>query len=63
LHKICQVNLNYDENRARDLYKKVKYLVGEGIDPQLENVMDKKAVDYAMEDNIKVKTVEWLLKQ
>ncbi|MGF7027137.1 MULTISPECIES: ankyrin repeat domain-containing protein [Sphingobacterium] len=63
LHKICQVNLNYDENRARDLYKKVKYLVGEGIDPQLENIMDKKAVDYAMEDNIKVKTVEWLLKQ
>jgi ankyrin repeat protein len=63
LHKICQVNLNYDETRARDLYKKAKYLVGKGIDPQLENIMDKKAVDYAMEENIKIKTVEWLLKQ
>lgn len=63
LHKVCQVDLNYDENKARDLYKKVRYLVGEGIDPQVENIADKKAVDYAMEDNIKVKTVEWLLKQ
>ncbi|MNW15076.1 hypothetical protein D3C71_2134740 [compost metagenome] len=63
LHKVCQVNLNYDENKSRDLYKKVKYLVGEGVDPQLENVADKKAVDYAMEENVKVKTVEWLLKQ
>jgi hypothetical protein len=63
LHKVCQVDLNYDENKARDLYKKVRYLVGEGIDPQLENIADKKAVDYAMEDNIKVKAVEWLLKQ
>lgn len=63
LHKVCQVDLNYDENKARDLYKKVRYLVGEGIDPQLDNIADKKAVDYAMEDNIKVKTVEWLLKQ
>ncbi len=63
LHKVCQVDLNYDENKARDLYKKVRYLVEEGIDPQVENIADKKAVDYAMEDNIKVKTVEWLLKQ
>lgn len=63
LHKVCQVDLNYDENKARDLYKKVKYLVGKGVDPQLENTKDKKAVDYAMEDNLKVKTVEWLLKQ
>lgn len=63
LHKVCQVAINYDENKARDLYKKVKYLVGEGVDPQVENRMDKKAVDYAMEDNLKVKTVEWLLKQ
>ncbi|WP_433901747.1 ankyrin repeat domain-containing protein [Sphingobacterium puteale] len=63
LHKVCQVDINYDESKARDLYKKVKYLVGEGIDPQVENIKDKKAVDYAMEDNLKVKTVEWLLKQ
>jgi len=63
LHKVCQVDLNYDENKARDLYKKVKYLVDKGVDPQLENTADKKAVDYAMDDNIKVKTVEWLLKR
>jgi len=63
LHKVCQEQINYDENKARDLYKKVKFLVAEGIDPQVENGNDKKAVDYAMEDNLKVKTVEWLLKQ
>ncbi|QIH36783.1 ankyrin repeat domain-containing protein [Sphingobacterium sp. DR205] len=63
LHKVCQEQINYDENKARDLYKKVKFLVAEGIDPQIENSKDKKAVDYAMEDNLKVKTVEWLLKQ
>lgn len=63
LHKVCQVDFNYDENKARDLYKKVRYLVGQGINPQLENIADKRAVDYAMEDNIKLKTVEWLLKQ
>jgi ankyrin repeat protein len=63
LHKVCQEQINYDENKARDLYKKVKFLVAEGIDPHVENENDKKAVDYAMEDNLKVKTVEWLLKQ
>ncbi|GAA4786611.1 hypothetical protein GCM10023231_13330 [Olivibacter ginsenosidimutans] len=63
LHKVCQVELNYDENKARDLYRKVKYLIQQGINPQIENTEDKKAVDYAMADNLKVKTVEWLLKQ
>lgn len=63
LHKVCQENLNHDENKARELYRKVKYLVGEGVDPQSENRLDKKAVDYAMDDNLKIKTVEWLLKQ
>lgn len=62
LHKVCQVNINYDESKARDLYKKVKYLVDKGVDPRIENSSDKKAVDYAMEDNLKIKTVEWLLK-
>lgn len=63
LHKVCQVELNYDENKARDLYRKVKYLVNQGLDPHVENTADKKAIDYAMADNLKVKTVEWLLKQ
>lgn len=63
LHKACQVEINYDESKARDLYKKAKYLVSAGVDPQAEDSKDKKAVDYAMGDNLKIKTVEWLLKQ
>lgn len=62
LHKVCLYNINYEENKARELYKKVKFLLRCGVDPQLENTEDKKAVDYAMYDNLKVKTVELLLK-
>lgn len=62
LHKVCLYDINYEESKARDLYKKVKYLLQSGVDPQIENTEDKKAVDYAMRDNLKVKTVELLLK-
>ncbi len=63
LHKVCRVDLNYDEGKAKDLYRKVKFLLKQGIDPAVENTEDKKAVDYAMDDNLKAKTVELLLRQ
>lgn len=62
LHKVCRIDLNYDEGKARELYRKVKFLLKQGVDPAVENVEDKKAVDYAMGDNLKAKTVELLLK-
>ena len=63
LHKVCRFNVNYEEKAAKDLYRKVKLLLKAGTDPNIENTADKKAVDYAMEDNLKTKTVELLLNQ
>lgn len=63
LHKVCMFNLNYDEPKAKELYRKVKFLLQQGLDAKLENIADKKAVDYAMGDNLKSKTVELLLAQ
>ncbi|MGJ1430289.1 ankyrin repeat domain-containing protein [Sphingobacterium spiritivorum] len=63
LHKVCRFNVNYEEKAAKDLYRKVKLLLKAGTDPNVENTADKKAVDYAMEDNLKTKTVELLLNQ
>lgn len=63
LHKACMVALNHDEQKAKDLYRKVKYLLKKGVDPGIENLEDKKAVDYTMTDNLKVKSLELLLSQ
>ncbi|MEH6307027.1 ankyrin repeat domain-containing protein [Olivibacter sp. CPCC 100613] len=63
LHKVCMLDLNYDEPKAKELYRKVKFLLQQGVDSQVENTADKKAVDYAMGDNLKAKTVELLLAQ
>lgn len=63
LHKVCMLDLNYDEPKAKELYRKVKFLLQQGVDAKIENVADKKAVDYAMGDNLKSKTVELLLAQ
>ncbi|QNL48193.1 ankyrin repeat domain-containing protein [Olivibacter sp. SDN3] len=62
LHKVCRFDINFDANKARDLYKKVKFLIKSGVDTTVENTEDKKAVDYAMGDDLKTKTVELLLK-
>ncbi|GGC41636.1 hypothetical protein GCM10011386_37210 [Parapedobacter defluvii] len=62
LHKVCRVDLNYEEAKAKELYRKVKFLLKQGVDPRIENTEDKKAVDYAIDDNLKAKTVELLLK-
>ncbi|SEN55020.1 Ankyrin repeat [bacterium A37T11] len=63
LIKVCQVNTNHEEALAKDLYRKVKYLLKAGADPSMEDRFDKKAVDYAMDDNMKAKIVETLLEK
>lgn len=63
LFKVCQVEPNYDEAVAKDLYRKVKYLLKAGAETSIEDRFDKKAVDYAMSDNLKAKIVETLLEK
>lgn len=60
LIKVCKINPNHDESVAKDLYRKVKYLLKSGADSLIEDRFDKKAIDYAMEDNMKSKIVETL---
>ncbi|MBT1687618.1 ankyrin repeat domain-containing protein [Dawidia soli] len=61
LHKVCAINPNYEQNKAREIYKKAKMLLDAGADPTLTNTQDKKAMDLAAGDNLKAKTVEILL--
>lgn len=63
LMKVCQINPNFEESVAKDLYRKIKYLLKAGADPSVEDRFDKKAIDYAMEDNMKSKIVETLLEK
>ncbi|MBK1442372.1 ankyrin repeat domain-containing protein [Parapedobacter sp. ISTM3] len=62
LHKVCADELNYDQNKARELYRKAKLLLGKGADPSIRNSQDKTAADLAANDNLKEKTVALLLK-
>ncbi len=62
LHKVCADDLNYDQNKARELYRKVKLLLARGADPSIRNNEDKTAVDLAANDNLKEKAVALLLK-
>ena len=61
LMKVCAYPSNHEEPKAKDSYRKVKMLLKNGADPELENTEDKKAVDYAMEDQLKTKIVQVLL--
>ncbi|GAA0542334.1 ankyrin repeat domain-containing protein [Chitinophaga japonensis] len=62
LHKVCGYNVNYDQEAARQLYRKVKMLIAAGADVNISNDQDQRPVDLAAQDNLKVKTVELLLK-
>lgn len=61
LHKVCGLNVNYEQDKAKEIYKKVKLLLAAGADKSLTNDQDKTAADLAGDDNLKSKTVELLL--
>ena len=62
LHRVCVFDLNHDQMKAKELYRKVKHLLTQGADVSLRNTQDKTAMDLAVEDNLKDKTVALLLK-
>ena len=62
LHKVCGYNVNYDANVAKETYRKAKVLLEAGADPTLTNDKDETPIHLAEQDNLKIKTVELLLK-
>lgn len=62
LHKICEYNVNYDAEAAKETYRKVKLLLENGADKDITNDKDETAVMIASGDNLKIKTVELLMK-
>lgn len=63
LHKVCAYNVNYDAEKAKEMYRKVKLLLENGADVTITNDKDQTALDLASDDNLKIKTVELLMKQ
>ncbi len=63
LHKVCAYNVNYDAEKAKETYKKVKLLIEYGADTTATNDQDQTALMLASDDNLKIKTVELLIKQ
>lgn len=62
LHKICEYNVNYDAEAAKETYRKVKLLLENGADKDITNDKDENALMIASGDNLKIKTVELLMK-
>jgi uncharacterized protein len=62
LHKVCGFNVNFDANAAKETYRKVKLLLEAGADPMIANDKDETPLMLAEQDNLKIKTVELLLK-
>ncbi|MBL3656899.1 ankyrin repeat domain-containing protein [Fulvivirga sediminis] len=63
LHKVCNYNVNFEESKAKEVYKKVKLLVKAGADPSLQNNSGQTPQDLAAQDSKKYMTVEYLMKQ
>lgn len=63
LHKVCAYNVNYEAEKAKDTYRKVKLLLENGADASITNNQDQTAMNLASDDNLKIKTVELLMKQ
>ncbi|MCC9062351.1 ankyrin repeat domain-containing protein [Flavobacterium piscisymbiosum] len=63
LHKVCAYNVNYDAEMAKETYRKVKLLLDQGADISISNDKDETALILASGDNLKIKTVELLMKQ
>jgi ankyrin repeat protein len=62
LHKVCAYNVNYDAEDAKEIYRKVKLLLENGADKDITNDKDENALTLASTDNLKIKTVELLMK-
>jgi ankyrin repeat protein len=62
LHKVCAYNVNYEERKAKETYRKVKLLLENGADATIANNKDQTALMLASDDNLKIKTVELLMK-
>ncbi|RBQ10111.1 ankyrin repeat domain-containing protein [Pedobacter miscanthi] len=63
LHKVCAYNVNYEPEKAKETYRKVKLLIENGADITMSNDKDQTALMLASDDNLKIKTVELLMKQ
>ena len=61
LHKVAVYDVNYDQNAARDTYRKTKLLLEMGADANTTNNRDETPIMLASADNLKSKTVELLL--
>ena len=61
LHKVCAYELNNDQNKARELYKKVTFLLSKNADTNATNNNDKTPMQLALTDNLKDKIVALLL--
>lgn len=62
LHKVCAQNVNYEAEKAKEMYKKVKILIENGAEITLTTDKDETALMLASDDNLKIKTVELLMK-
>jgi len=62
LHKVCAYNVNYETEKAKETYRKVKLLLENGADKNITNSKDQTALALASDDNLKIKTVELLMK-
>ncbi|SOD11306.1 ankyrin repeat domain-containing protein [Pedobacter xixiisoli] len=62
LHKVCAYNVNYEAEKAKETYRKVKLLLENGADKNITNNKDQTALALASDDNLKIKTVELLMK-
>ncbi|XZF15812.1 ankyrin repeat domain-containing protein [Chitinophagaceae bacterium MMS25-I14] len=63
LHKVCAYNVNYEAEKAKETYRKVKLLLEIGADVSITNDKDQTALMLASDDNLKIKTVELLIKK
>ncbi|UWY29161.1 ankyrin repeat domain-containing protein [Flavobacterium sp. TR2] len=63
LHKVCAYDVNYDAEMAKETYRKTKLLLDQGADISITNDKDETALMLASGDNLKIKTVELLMKQ
>ncbi len=61
LHKVCMQELNFEQRKAQEMYKKVKLLTKAGANPNLKNDEDKSPIDYAQNDNLKAKVLQLLM--